>query len=151
VSLEDQILRSLRRITRSIDLHSRKLSNTFGLTGPQLVCLRVIEQHGAITPSEIARDVSLSFGTITGIIDRLLARQLVRRERTSRDRRVVTVSLTEAGQALVSEAPSPLQERFLERLTALPEEDQTRIRDTLSQVVQMMDGENLEAPLDPVE
>ena len=74
--VKEDILRSLRRITRAIDLHSRHLAHTFGLTGPQLVCLRTVGARGKMTPSELAKQVSLSQATITGIIDRLAARQL---------------------------------------------------------------------------
>jgi len=144
--IEEAVLRSLRRITRAIDLHSRKLANTFGLTGPQLVCLRALSgQEAPTTPSALARDVSLSQGTVTGIIDRLVARQLVSRERNPTDRRLVTVSLTEAGRALVGEAPSPLQEQFAEQLAALALHEQERIRDTLEAVVSMMGGDAIEA------
>ena len=145
MSLEEDILRSLRRITRAIELHSRKLSNTFGLTGPQLVCLRAIGQQGRMTPSALAKEVALSNATVSGIIDRLAARQLVSRERSSRDRRLVQVSLTPAGEALINQAPSPLQEQFVTRLARLPEAEQQRIRDTLDQMVRMMGSEEIEA------
>lgn len=143
--IEDDILRSLRRITRAIDLHSRQLANSFGLTGPQLVCLRTIQNLGPTKPSVLAREVSLSQATITGIIDRLLTRQLVTRERSSEDRRVVTIAITTAGDALVEQAPSPLQEEFAANLSALPVDDQRRIRDTLVRVVDMMGGAELAA------
>lgn len=143
--VEDDILRSLRRISRAIDLHSRHLASTFGLTGPQLVCLRAVGQLEAATPSELAKEVSLSQATMTGIIDRLAARQLVTRERVSKDRRRVTVRLTEAGVALIEQAPSPLQEKFVERLGQLAPEEQVEIRDNLERIVRMMDGEELDA------
>ena len=143
--LEDDILRALRRITRAIDLHSRWLANNYGLTGPQLVCLRVIGHRGRITPSELAREVSLSQATVTGIVDRLAARQLVQRERSSQDRRVVTISVVAAGEALIQEAPSPLQEQFVLRLAALSEREQSAIRDTLDRIVEMMGGGELAA------
>ena len=142
---EDDVLRALRRITRAIDLHSRHLAVTYGLTGPQLVCLRVIADQGPISPSQLAREVSLSQGTITGIVDRLVARQLVGRQRTSRDRRVVTVDVTEAGRALIKTAPSPLQERFVARLNGLTHEEQANVRVTLDRIVRMMDGEDIDA------
>lgn len=142
---EDDVLRALRRITRAIDLHSRHLSTTFGLTVPQLVCLRVIGARGPMSPSQLASEVSLSQGTITGILDRLVARQLISRERTSTDRRVVTVRITEAGTALVQAAPSPLQERFVDKLGTLSEEEREIIRLTLNKIVRMMDGERLDA------
>ena len=143
--LEEQILRALRRITRGIDLHSRRLANTYGLTAPQLVSLRAIYDLGEVTPGVLARTVSLSQATVTGIIDRLAARQLVTRERKAKDRRLVSVALTEAGRMLVQQAPSPLQEAFLTRLQALPVDQQVSIRNTLDQVVTMMGGEEFEA------
>ena len=81
-AIEEDILRSIRRMTRAIEVHSRKLYNTFGLTGPQLVCPRTIDQRGPLTPSALAQEVALSNATVTGIIDRLVARQLVSRRRS---------------------------------------------------------------------
>ncbi len=143
-NFEPEILRSLRRITRAIDLYSRQLAGTYGLTGPQLVCLRVI-QRAPVTPSQLAKDVDLSQATVTGIIDRLEAHQLVARQRNADDRRRVTVSLTEAGKALVEKAPSPLHDRFLDRLRQLPDAERKQIHDTLAQVVGMMGAEDLDA------
>lgn len=143
--LEEDVLRSLRRIMRSIDLHSRQLATAYGLTGPQLVSLRVIAEQGPLSPSRLARLVSLSQGTITGIVDRLAARQLVTRERTQKDRRVVMVEVTDAGRALIATAPSPLQERFVDQLHALSHEEQSIIRLTLGKIVRMMGGEAIDA------
>jgi DNA-binding MarR family transcriptional regulator len=142
---EEDVLRALRRITRSIDLHSRQLATTFGLTVPQLVCLRVVGVRGPMSPSQLANEVSLSQATITGIVDRLVARQLAARERSSVDRRVVTVSITDAGRALVEAAPSPLQERFVAQLEQLSPEEREIIRLTLNKIVRMMGGDALDA------
>ena len=73
-----------------------------------------------MTPGTLAKQVSLSQATVTGIIDRLAARQLVDRERSTEDRRQVAVRVTSAGQALIATAPSPLQEEFARRLGELP-------------------------------
>jgi DNA-binding MarR family transcriptional regulator len=143
--VKESILRSLRRITRAIDLHSRHLAHTFGLTGPQLVCLRTVGARGKMTPSELAKEVSLSQATITGIIDRLAARQLVARERSTNDRRLVSVVISAAGRALIDQAPSPLQERFAARLSELSMAEQENIQDTLARIVRMMDGEEIMA------
>ena len=136
---EQGILRSLRRITRSIDLYRRQLAGRHGLTGPQLVCMRVLHEGGPITPSELARAVELSQATVTGIIDRLEAQALVSRARNVDDRRRVTVSLTDAGAALVAKAPPPLDARFLERLARLPDVHQARLLAALDEVATMMD------------
>lgn len=147
-SLEDEILRSLRRITRAIDLYSRKLAARFGLTGPQLVCLRALEANGPSTPSELSRQVELSQATMTGILDRLEAAGLVLRARNQADRRRVSVTLTPAGQNLLENAPSALQESLRGQLSALPLEEQRQISVTLQRVVEMMGAE--EIPASPV-
>lgn len=142
---EDAILRALRRITRAIDLHSRWLANNFGLTIPQLVCLRTLATRGALTASELAHAVDLSQATVTGIVDRLVRRGLVTRDRDLVDRRRVVVEITEPGGQLLQSLPSPLQERFVSRLAELPAENQEVIRTVLEQVVRMMGAEALDA------
>ena len=142
---EDRILRSLRRIVRAIDLHSRQLETQYGLTGPQLVCLRAIALHGPMTPGELARRVELSQGTVTGIIDRLARRQYVSRRRDAKDRRRVKLAALPAGRDLVTSAPSPLQTRFAKELDGLPPENRVMIATMLEQIVRMMGAEDLEA------
>jgi len=143
--LEEEILTALRRITRAIDLHSRHLANTYGLTGPQLVCLRAVGKHGPLSPSDIAKHVVLSQATVTGIVDRLVSRQLVTRERSTVDRRLVSIAITDAGRALLYAAPSALQEKLASRLAKLSPEEQTIIQLTLNKIVRMMDGEDIAA------
>lgn len=142
---QDRILRSLRRIVRAIDLHSRQLEGQYGLTGPQLVCLRTIAMHEPLTPSELARHVELSQGTVTGIVDRLARRQYVSRRRDANDRRRVNLRALQAGRDLLQMAPSPLQTRFAKELAELPEENQVVIATMLEQIVRMMGAEKLEA------
>jgi DNA-binding MarR family transcriptional regulator len=142
---DDSILRSLRRITRAIDLHSRHLANIHKLTGPQLVCLRHLARHGTTTPSKLARSVALSQATITGILDRLERRKLITRERDKKDRRRVNLALTKEGRDLLIDAPMPLHQTFANQLAELPEEQQERIDSVLREIVEMMEAEDLEA------
>lgn len=142
---EESILVSLRRMSRAVDLHSRQLAAKHQLTGPQLVCLRQLHREVITNPGALARAVSLSQGTVTGILDRLEARGLVRRARSSQDKRRVMVELTDAGRELVGAAPSPLQDRFSDRLGALPEGEQAMIDWVLQRVVSMMEAEHMDA------
>ena len=141
----ESILRSLRRIIRAIDQHSRKLSNSYHLTVPQLVCLHQILQNGSITPGKLAKKVFLSQATVTGILDRMEARGLIERSRNSPDRRRVIVSLTDTGQRMAREMPWPLQERFASRLASLPDQGQLAIDQALKQIVDMMEAREIEA------
>ncbi len=144
-NLEENILRSLRKITRAVDLYSRQLSRQYQLTGPQVVCMRQLLADAPMTAGKLAHSVSLSQATITGILDRLEVQGVVVRQRCTQDRRRVLVSLSERGQELATKVPSPLQERFAERLRKLPEENRVVIDTVLQQVVGMMEAKNIEA------
>lgn len=141
---EEDVLRSLRRIIRAVDLYSRKLMTAHGLSGPQLLCLRQLT-HGEMRSGALARALSLSPATVTGILDRLEARGFVNRIRQLDDKRTVQVGLTAAGRRLIRQAPPPLQESFLAQLRALPETEQARIAETLGRLVTMMAADDLDA------
>ncbi len=143
--IADQILVSLRRIIRATDLHSRRLLRDFGLTGPQLVVLRQLAGGQTRSGSEIARAVSLSLATTVGILARLEARGLVRRERSTTDRRQKLVTATPAGVRLLEAAPPPLQVTFTRELAALEDWEQTQVLAVLQRVVSMMEAEELDA------
>lgn len=96
----EELLVSLRKIIRSIDLHSKKLNKEAGLTGPQLLVLQEIQRNQGITAKAIANSVNLSQGTITSILDRLESRNTLKRVRSETDRRKISVFLTQQGVEL---------------------------------------------------
>lgn len=145
LSLEEQVIAALRRITRAIDLHSRLLLQKYGLTAPQHAALQTIQRMQPVNVGVLARQIHLSQATVTGILDRLEGRGLVMRARGSQDRRSVLVELTDAGDKLVKEAPSLLQQRFHHELSRLEQWEQTMILATLQRIAAMMDAERAEA------
>ncbi|WP_233235276.1 MarR family winged helix-turn-helix transcriptional regulator [Bordetella sp. LUAb4] len=145
-----RILRALRRITRSIALHSRQLAAVSHITAPQLMCLRTVIASGPITATAISREIHVSPSTVVGILDRLEDKGLVRRERSREDRRTVFVTATPAGIALAEEAPSPLQKHLAEALNALPELEQATITLSLERIVALMEQGGQAAPPEPL-
>lgn len=145
---ELRILQSLRRIIRAIEIHSQHLSHAYQITGPQLGCLLAIKQHGAMTPTRLARTLYLSASTVVGIVDRLVEKGLLARIRSTADRRQVQICLTEAGDLLTESAPSPLQETLSCSLKNLPPLEQVSITLALDKLVSLMEaGEISAAPI----
>ncbi len=134
-----RILHSIRRITRAVDLYSKKLVLEHGITAPQLLVLDEIVAKGAMMVRSVADEIHLSSSTLVGIIDRLEAKGLARRERATADRRKVMVVPTEAGRSLVARAPSALQGTLAEALKHLPMGEQTVIARSLEKVVDLME------------
>ena len=69
--MAQDILRALRRISRSMDISSRQLMNARGLSIPQLLCLQHLREFVPLTSGALAEAMALSPPTITGILDRL--------------------------------------------------------------------------------
>ncbi len=145
LSSEQEIVVSLRKIMRAVDLHSRRLVEAFGMTGPQLLTLREAQRLGPTSASAIARAVHLSQGTVTGILTRLEGRGLITRKRSATDRRSVVVSITPDGNRLLDTAPSLLQDRFRQELERLEEWERLLILSTLQRVASLMGAEDLDA------
>lgn len=148
----DKVLVSLRRILRAIDLHSKNLVQQQGLTVPQLIVLRAIENLGTPSISDVAKAVSLSNATMSAILDRMVKRGYVDRVRSTIDKRKVQVQITPVGESLLARSPSPLHEQFMQRFGQLKEWEQNQILASLQRVADMMDSRDLDvAPMLAVE
>ena len=136
---------ALRRIIRAIDLRSRFLVTRYGLTGPQLTVLKELSDHNGIPVGELTRAIHLSQATVTGILDRLAKRELVRRQRSDEDKRRVRVWLTYEGKQLLADAPPLLQEEFTDQFSKLEKWEQSQILSALQRVVSMMEAKHIDA------
>ena len=139
------VLIALRKIIQSIAMNSKSLVKRVGLTGPQLMILQEVAHAGDVSVGEVAKAISLSQGTVTGILERMQNRGLVTRRRSDTDRRRVLVQATEAGNALLETAPPLMQEAFVERFNSLPDWEQTMILSSLQRLVGIMDARSIEA------
>lgn len=141
----DDILIALRRITRAIDLQSKRLMKKTGLTAPQLVVMQTLRREGQLSPTALARAVSLSQATITTILDRLVKQGFVRRDRSDADKRVVLACLTDEGLSAATAAPELLQSGFLREFRKLQDWERGMLIASLQRIAEMMDAEDLDA------
>ena len=119
---------------------------SFDVTMTQLRVLLLLLRRGAIRMSDLASSMDVSLATATGIVDRLVERDLVERENSPMDRRVVMCRLSDEGERLMARLRQSGQEgvrRILERLT-LP---QLRIvAQATESIVQVVRQLNIESP-----
>jgi len=84
----------------------------------ELLALMLCEKLQTVSMSNLAQGMSVPMSTATGIVDRLVKKGLLKRGRNEEDRRVVTVSLTDNGRALVEDLKEHFHE-FLDRVRSL--------------------------------
>ena len=135
----DDLLPTVRRIIRAVDVRSKRVAKETGLTIPQLVVLQAIAELGEVTASRLSTRVSVSPATLITILDKLEARGLIRRYRSEVDRRIVHTQLTAAGIAELASAPPLLDAAFVDAFLALPPERRAAIREALGALADMFD------------
>ena len=124
ISAKSTFLPTMRELARTYqafssysDGHIREL----GLTSPQFDVLATLGGTEGMSMKDLAAATLVTKGTLTGIIDRLEQKGLLRREVPPENRRSFTIVLTDAGEALFQkvfpEHIAYLQQRF-EKLTA---------------------------------
>jgi len=124
----------IEKINHAIVLFFEKLSSwehdvvrEKGMTLPQMHSLEVLGIHGSMRMKELAEAMGITTGTLTVQVDRLEAKDFVRRVPNEKDRRSINVELTDTGRALFEEHDR-LHLRLTEELvSACPKEDRAAL------------------------
>ena len=91
----------LSRAGSALDTRINRPLGEAGLTTSQFGVLEAIWHLGPLTHGEVGRKLLKSSGNVTVVIDNLVRRGLVERQRDPHDRRVSRVALTDDGRALL--------------------------------------------------
>lgn len=73
---------------------------TLRLTPSQFDVIATLGDTDGLTCSELSRRTLVTKGTLTGVLDRLMAKSLIRRDDVKQDRRRIRIRLTEKGDAV---------------------------------------------------
>lgn len=138
-----EIIYSIRRLMQAGELYSKELNKKYTISSAQLNCILALYDNGPLSPSHIAKHIMVNSSTVTGIIDRLEQKHLAKRMRISPDRRVVTIELTEDGKRLAENAPPPIQQKIIDGLKKMPEEEIEHVALSLKKLTSMLDVEDL--------
>ena len=105
---EDSVGYMMRRIISLVSQAIERDMEPVGLTNAQWMPLLKLHMRLASTVAELARECDLDAGSMTRLLDRLEGKHLVRRVRSSDDRRVVNIELTDAGREAAKGIPGIL-------------------------------------------
>lgn len=143
----DASLIALRRILRATEIYARDLAQASGLTPSQLRLLQVAAEtrEGRLRPTQIANQMGVSQATISALLDKLAARDLIVRRHSEVDRRQTDVFITDHGRAIVNNAPDALQQRYVAAFTDLEDWEQAQLVASLERVAAMLDAAEIDA------
>jgi DNA-binding MarR family transcriptional regulator len=111
-SLESEVFLNLMRTADALSRGGEEILKLAGLSHTQYNVLRILRGAGeqGLCCREVAERMITRDPDITRLVDRLERRGLLTRSRDSRDRRVITVRITPAGQKVVKGLDGPMAE-----------------------------------------
>jgi len=93
--------RMLRRLDKTMSAYVESRINGGELSYQQWVALKVVRDGLVATAGDLARELGITTGATTRLIDVLETRKLLARDRSGEDRRVVGLRTTDLGSATV--------------------------------------------------
>lgn len=126
----ERALRMWIALARCYSTYSRAVAckvSDYGLTTPQFGVLEALYHLGPLSLGELAEKLLVTGGNVTYVMDRLEEQELVYRERSPEDRRVIQAKLTDKGRQTIADV-FPGHGAFIEQLSGHLERDE---QDTL--------------------
>lgn len=134
-----EIVSAIRKLVQAIYLDSAIIKRQYGVTGPQSAVLRKLIKNGSLSSADLSRNLFVTPSNITGIIDRLEIKGLVKRVRKKTDRRVVHITLTAAGKKLGLSLPDPIEGKMIAKLPDLDPEHIQLLAMAMNEILRLID------------
>jgi DNA-binding MarR family transcriptional regulator len=120
-------------------LRGREQQESREITTSQLRALFVLDHANEVTAGELAKSADLNPASMTAMLDQLESKDIVKRQRSLKDRRVCLVSLTATGRAIVDERRGHWQALWEERLRDFSEEELAAAGRVMRTMIQVLD------------
>ena len=145
------ILKSLRIIFNAIRAHAKSVEKTTGINSTQLWMLWEVLKTPGLKVTKLADILSIHQTTCSNMLDKLQGKDLIRRDRSGPDQRVVHIYLTEKGTLLLDHAPQPTQGIIFETLLRMPDEVLANLEDSLGRLVEVLQLDEKDGALKPID
>ena len=140
-SAEESIGYLLRTTVSTLMRAAETAMRPHGLTSVQWAPLMIISRGGNPTAASLARDLNTDTGAMTRMLDRLEAKGLLQRSRSTTDRRVVELTLTEQGRELTTLIPHHLAMVYNNHLAGFTHDEFVTLKQMLRRIIANRDNQ----------
>lgn len=139
--LENQFCFSLYSLSRRVTQKYTQLLKPLNITYPQYLVLLVLWQHReagqcSINIGQLTQALNLDTGTVTPLLKRMEAKKLLTRARSTKDERIVVITLTKAAIALREQAKKIPQSLLCQ--SSVEPQEVFEMRDKLKQMLSLL-------------
>ncbi|CAI8218746.1 MAG: MarR family transcriptional regulator [Flavobacteriaceae bacterium] len=142
-----EIMSSVRKIVRAINLESKRVEKNFGISIPQLLTLKFLNETEGYksTMKGIKEMLSLNASTVTGIVARLEQKGFVARLPDPKDKRSTPIVLTSKGAELLKNTQESLHEKISKNLDLISDQEYQKILVSFETIIDFLNIEDLDA------
>jgi DNA-binding MarR family transcriptional regulator len=133
-------MRLMWAINHGLDRASRGMQSKFGVTGPQRLVLRIVGTFPGLSAGDLARTLHVHPSTLTGILQRLEARGLLRRLTDPEDARRVQLEITAKGKRLTVPSVGTVESAIKRLMATWTDSELNVTRRTLTAIAEELDG-----------
>jgi DNA-binding MarR family transcriptional regulator len=136
LELAEELRPTLLRLARNL----RRETETLGVTSQQATLLALVQARRGLSLRELASEEGISAPSLSGHVDRLEAAGLLRRLRSSDDRRRVGLELTAEGRALLKRVRARRTSWLAERLDTLTDAEREQLERALPVLAALLEA-----------
>jgi len=137
-----QFMQRVWELVHALDVRSKRMAQTIGVTGPQRLVIRLIGQKPSQTASEISQMLGKHPSTLTGVLARLESRGLIEREIDRDDRRRARFTLTAAGKAIDRERKGTVEAATRRALSRMDPSVASAMSDAIALMVEELERDD---------
>ncbi len=117
----DEVGEMMQNLVRTLQIFERMQISKKGFTNSQCYTLLNIYKSGPLAMKNLSEKMNLDNSTMTRVVNNLVRDDLIKREPSAEDRRVVNVRLTEKGEAEAEELSKEVIEYYRKIIEEIPE------------------------------
>ncbi len=146
-----EALKRFRVIFKAVQNHSQWVETNCGVSSAQFWFMWELLKSPGMRVTEIAKAMAIHQSTASNLLEKLVKKGLVKRERNCKDQRVVSLYLTEAGDETLRQAPLlPARGVLQQALFNLPEEKLVALCGNLDALIEKMGFRDEQADMQPI-
>lgn len=124
-------MNAVRSIVRALRLNTRAIELQMGISLAQLFVLQQLAERPADSLNELAERTATHQSSVSVVVRRLVERGYVSRVASPTDKRRIEIDVTDAGRALLADAPTTVQQQMIAGLATMGASERTMLADLL--------------------
>jgi len=133
-----RVLNSFRNLVKALRVADRAGVKRYGLGASQIYVLHELNRTSPLSINELAERTATDQSTVSVVVNNLVGKGYVVRERSSTDARRAELALTRKGKTAAKNLPPPIQQAIIRGVEQLSRARARSLADALEEVIENM-------------